>query len=202
MDNVQAKPITCKEEWQEVVKLFQTEFALDGQTQLGRVIKWHRLSPDQFPTFMEFICEVQKIGQEAGMDEEWQVELIKSLVDNEQVAAIYGQNAKTVTDIIQAIQDMKIHAQNVKKVETPTFMKINDEIVNKKLEEQTTKLDDVVAMLTKLSITDGGDTAQAFNDENNGLPWQRDSGSYPNRRGPPYRGNPRGGYHGGYKGNN
>ena len=62
LDNVQAKPIICKEEWQEVVKLFQTEFALDRQTQLGRVIKWHRLSPDQFPTFMEFIHEVQKTG--------------------------------------------------------------------------------------------------------------------------------------------
>ena len=37
------------------------------------------------------------------MDEEQQVELIKSLVDNKQIAAIYGQNAKTVTDIIQAI---------------------------------------------------------------------------------------------------
>ena len=69
------------------------------------------------------------------MNEEWQVELIKSLADNEQIAAIYGQNAKTVTDIIQAIQDMKIHAQNVKKAETPAFMKINDKIVNKKLEE-------------------------------------------------------------------
>ncbi len=55
---------------------------------------------------MEFICEVQKTGQEAGMDEEWQVELIKSLVDNEQIMAIYGQNAKTVTDIIQAIRDI------------------------------------------------------------------------------------------------
>ena len=171
MDNVQAKPITCKEEWQEVIKLFQTEFALDRQTQLGRVVKWHRLSPDQFPTFMEFICEVQRTGREAGMDEEQQVELIKSLADNEQIAAIYGQNAKMVTDIIQAIRDMKIHAQNVKKTETPAFMKINDEIVNKKLEEQTNKLDDMVAMLAKLSITDGDDTAQAFHDQNNSPPW-------------------------------
>ncbi len=69
------------------------------------------------------------------MDEEWQVELTKSLADNEEITAIYGQNAKMVTDIIQAIQDMKIHAQNVKKAETPAFMKINDKIVNKKLEE-------------------------------------------------------------------
>ena len=45
------------------------------------------------------------------MDEEQQVELIKSLADNKQIAAIYGQNAKTVTDIIQAICDMKIHPQ-------------------------------------------------------------------------------------------
>ncbi len=52
---------------------------------------------------MEFICEVQKTGHEAGMDEERQVELIKSLADNEQIAAIYGQNTTTVTDIIQAI---------------------------------------------------------------------------------------------------
>ena len=77
LDNVQAQPITCKEEWQEVIKLFQRQFALDGQTQLRRVVKWHRLSPDQFPMFMEFIHEVQKTGCEAGMDEEWQVELIK-----------------------------------------------------------------------------------------------------------------------------
>ena len=109
---------------------------------------------------------------------------------------------KTVTDIIQAIQDMKICAQNVKKAETPAFMKINDKIVNKKLEEQITKLDDVVAMLAKLSITDGDDTAQAFHDQNNSPPWQRESGGYPNQRGPPYRGNPREGYCGGYKGNN
>ncbi len=60
LDNIQAKPITCKEEWAEVIKLFQTEFALDGQTQLGRVVKWHRLSTDKYPTFMEFIHEVQK----------------------------------------------------------------------------------------------------------------------------------------------
>ena len=52
---------------------------------------------------MEFIREVQKTGCEAGMDEERQVELIKSLADNEQIAAIYGQNAKTVMKIIQAI---------------------------------------------------------------------------------------------------
>ncbi len=135
------------------------------------------------------------------MDEEWQVELIKSLADNEQIAAIYGQNAKTVTDIIQAIRDMKICAQNVKKMETPAFIKINDKIVNKKLEEQTTKLDDVVAMLAKLSINDGDYTDQAFHDQNNGPPWQRDSGSYQNQRGPPYRGNSRGGYCGGYRGN-
>ena len=38
----------------------------------------------------------------------------------------------------------KIHAQNIKKTESQAFMKINDKIVNKKLEEQTTKLDDVV----------------------------------------------------------
>ena len=96
------------------------------------------------------------------MDKEWQVELIKSLANNEQIVAIYGQNAKN-SYIIQAIRDMKICAQNIKKAETPAFMKINDEIVNKKLEEQTTKLD-VVAMLAKLSITDGDDTAQAFHD--------------------------------------
>ncbi len=75
---------------------------------------------------------------------------------------------------------MKICAQNVKKMETPAFMKINDEIFNKKLEEQTTKLDDMVAMLAKLSITNGDDMAQAFHDQNNIPPWQRDSGSYLN----------------------
>ena len=74
------------------------------------------------------------------MNEEWQVELIKSLADNKQIAAIYGQNAKTVMDIIQAIQDRKIHAQNIKKMETPAFMKINDKIVNKKLESKLQSL--------------------------------------------------------------
>ena len=102
------------------------------------------------------------------MDEERQVELIKSLADNEQIAAIYGQNAKTVTEIIQAIQDMKICAQNVKKAESPAFMKINNEIVNKKLEEQTTKLDEIVTMLAKLSLNDGDNTAQAYHNQNNG----------------------------------
>ncbi len=82
---------------------------------------------------MEFIHEVQKTGHEAGIGEDRQVELIKSLADNEQITAIYGANAKSITDIIQAIWDMKIHAQNVKKMESPAFMKINDEIVNKKL---------------------------------------------------------------------
>ncbi len=75
---------------------------------------------------------------------------------------------------------MKICAQNVKKTETPAFMKINDEIVNKKLEEQMTKLDDMIAMLAKLSIADGDDTAQAFHNQTNGPPWQRESSSYPN----------------------
>ncbi len=108
------------------------------------------------------------------------MELIKSLADNEQITAIYGQNAKTFTDIIQAIQDMKIHAQNVKKIESPAFMKINDKIVNKKLEEQTTKLDEVVTMLAKLSLNDGEDTAQPYHDQSKRPPWQRDSGSYQN----------------------
>ncbi len=199
LDNIQAKPITCKEEWAEVIKLFQTEFALDGQTQLGRVVKWHRLSTDKYPTFMEFIHEVQKTGQEAGIGEDRQVELIKSLADNEQIAAIHNQNAKTVMDIIQAIWDMKTHAQNVKKTESPAFMKIN---VNKKLEEQTTKLDEIITMLAKLSLNDGDDTAQAYCDQSNGSLWQRDSGSYQNQRGAPYRGNFRGGSHRGYRGNN
>ncbi len=52
---------------------------------------------------MEFIHEVQKTGQEAGMGEERQVELVKSLADNKQITAIYGQNAKMVIEIIQAI---------------------------------------------------------------------------------------------------
>ncbi len=59
---------------------------------------------------------------------------------------------------------MKIHAQNIKKTELPAFMKINDKIVNKKLEEQTTKLDEVVTMLAKLSLNDGDNTAQAYHD--------------------------------------
>ncbi len=75
---------------------------------------------------------------------------------------------------------MKINTQNVKKMESPVFIKINDEIVNKKLEEQATKLDEVVTMLAKLSISDGDDTAQAYHDQNNGPPWQRDSGGYHN----------------------
>ena len=142
-----------------------------------------------------------KTGCEAGMDEERQVKLIKSLADNEQIAAICGQNAKTVTEIIQAIQDMKIHAQNVKKTESPAFMKINDEVVNKKLEEQTTKLHEVITMLAKLSLSDRDDTAQAYHDQNNGPLWQKDSGSYQNHRGAPYKGNSRGGFHAGYRGN-
>ncbi len=67
---------------------------LDGQTQLGRIVKWHRLSPDQYLTFMEFICEVQKTGCEADIEESRQVKLIKSLADNEQIAAILGARAK------------------------------------------------------------------------------------------------------------
>ncbi len=114
------------------------------------------------------------------------MELIKSHADNEQFAAIYGQNARTVMDIIQAIWDMKIHAQHVKKTESPACMKINDEIVNKKLEEHNTKLDEVTTMLVKMSLNDNEETAQAYQDQffNSGPPWQnnmqRDSGSFQN----------------------
>ncbi len=45
LDNVQAKPITYKEEWQEVVKLFQTEFALDRQT--DSTWKCHQMAQTQ-----------------------------------------------------------------------------------------------------------------------------------------------------------
>ncbi len=102
---------------------------------------------------------------------------------------------------------MKIHSQNVKKAETPAFMKINDKIVNKKLEEQTMKLDEVVTMPAKLSLNnDSEDTVQAYQDQNNALQWQghgqnRNSGGWQDHQGPLYR-NPRGGSQGGYRNNN
>ena len=156
LDNVNSKDIRTSAQWKDLIKLFNDEFALDGQTTLGRVVQWHSLRARDFDTFLDFIREVQKRGRECGHGEAQQVELIKSLANNDQIAAIANANADSVTKIISAIRDMKIREKNTQKMETPSFMAMSDgSIVNQKLEAQGQKLEEVCSMVKGLCCPDG-----------------------------------------------
>ena len=48
------------EVWKEAIQQFEMEFALDGQTALGLVVKWYRLNPDQFTSLLDFNVRFRK----------------------------------------------------------------------------------------------------------------------------------------------
>jgi hypothetical protein len=163
-NNYDEVKIHLVKEWTALIKAFKDEFALDGQTELGKEVMWDTLHPEDHDTFLDYIRAVQRVGCDAGKTAKQQLDRITLQAPWEIDLAINAANADSIEKIVATVRNKELRELRAKKSEREkgkvgSFMQIWEKAKQLTPEELTERF----KALDLCKTEEGPDLLQQFN---------------------------------------